>query len=101
MRLQDSLVEERLQLSSVEVSLLADPLDVASVEIIEQRVLHLALLARHPAAGEDVGRVLVGADAEEFRLHSQLVEARGGEQCRRGKTIHRQDGLRSSVNPVG
>src|SRR5205807_6403349 len=61
----------------------------------------LTLLARHVASGEEVRRVLVGADADELRLHSELVEARGGEERRRGETVDRQDRLRSREDPVG
>src|SRR5207245_2239821 len=57
--------------------------------------------ARHPGPSEEIRRVLVGADAEELRPHTELVEARGGEQCRRGKTVDQQDRLRSGVDPVG
>src|SRR5207302_361620 len=80
-------IQEAPELLLVEVPRLGDAPHVAAEDVVQKSVHHLTLLARHVPAGEDVGRVLVGADADELRLHTELVEARAGEERRRGETV--------------
>ena len=101
LRGEQTPIEEPPELPFVEVSLPRHLADIATEHVVEQGVGDLALLLRHVAAGEDVGRVLVGADPDELRLHAELFEARAGEQRRRGEAVHRQDGLRGHDDPVG
>src|SRR3954470_4148155 len=101
LRSEESSIEEAPEVPFIDVSPARHLAHVASEHVVEQGVRDFALLFRHVAAGEDVRRVLVRADTDELRLHAELFEARAGEERRRGKAVHRQDGLRGHEDPVG